>query len=33
MNLTMDGNTMWVLIIACLCGYWAVDAWAKRNRP
>jgi hypothetical protein len=33
MNITMDGNTMWVLIIACFCAYWAVDAWAKRDRP
>lgn len=32
MNITMDGNTMIVLIVACLCAYWAVAAWAERKK-
>jgi hypothetical protein len=32
MNISMDGNTMWVLIIACLCLYWSVSAWAGRDK-
>lgn len=32
MNLTIDGNTTLVLIFACLCAYWAVDAWARGRK-
>jgi hypothetical protein len=32
MNITMDANTTWVLIVACFCAYWSVAAWANRGK-
>jgi hypothetical protein len=32
MNISIDSNTAVVLIIACLCLYWSVNAWANRDK-
>lgn len=32
MNLTIDANTTFVLIVACICAYLAVAAWAERGK-
>lgn len=32
MNISIDGNTTLVLIVACFCVYWSISAWASGGK-